>query len=241
MSYTVRLEVFEGPLELLLRLIEENRVDIYDIPIALITDQYLAHLQGMSVVDLDVLSDFILLATELLHIKSRMLIPRPKSARAESLQGDEDEDPRQNLVKKLITYKKYRKAADYLGYMYEGELPRVYYREPEVREQDLEIKTSLAALIKAAKAVWNFIANEDTLELAQEDVDVAAKMEQLLERMLQSENRLVLQDCFRGTRSKREALAWFLALLELVRLGKVMFVQEHRFGPIEVFWAGRDG
>lgn len=233
MSYSVSLEIFEGPLDLLLKLIDDNQVDIYDIPIALITDQYLEYLEKMAEIDLDVLADFLVMAATLLRIKSRMLVPRHYES---DENGEEaEEDPRAELVRQLVEYRKFKSAADHLRKLEEGCIPRVYYREEEIIEQGVEVRASLTQLLKAFEGILKAKpGGEVSFELPQGDIDIAEKMEEIVTRLEQSRHGLILQDLFISAASKREALAMFLALLELIRLEKVRAVQIELFGPITV-------
>lgn len=233
MSYTVNLQVFQGPLDLLLKLIDEKKIDIYDIPIAIITEQYLEYLSGMTTMDLDILADFILMAATLIRIKSRMLVPRYEVVESES--EDEEEDPRQELVRKLVEYRQFKLAANTLMQMQEGLVSRVYYREDEIIDEEIELKASLPQLLKAFKVVWQQKEDDSPIfEIPGGDIDINEKMKELLERLERNGTGLILQELFDSTISKREALALFLALLELTRQGKVLAIQSELFGPIKV-------
>ncbi|MGE5416310.1 MAG: segregation and condensation protein A [Acidobacteriota bacterium] len=234
MSYSITLDVFEGPMDLLLKLIDENQVDIYDIPIAIITDQYIAYIDAMEEIDLDILSDFLLMAATLIRIKSKMLVPQHKADEEE--EEEPEEDPRQELVRKLVEYRRFKMLAEDLLKRSEGDVPRVYYREEEITEDpEIELKATLPQLLKAFKTVW--LQKEDeprVYELPQGDVDVAEKMAEILDRLEASAGGLILQDLFITAVSRREALAMFLALLELIRLSRVKATQPRIFGPITI-------
>lgn len=239
MSYSVKLEIYEGPLDLLLKLIEQNRVDIYDIPIAAITEQYLASLEDLVEVDLEILADFLLLAATLINIKTRLLLPRPRVEET----TEEEEDPRQELVNRLVEYKRIKVLAATLEQKYEGALPRVYFREEQELEPEIELRATLAQLARSFRTVW--LQKEDTepsVKIPEGDVDIHEKM-QIIEQGLSGHKRgLTLQDLFVDVVSRREALVFFLALLELVRQRRVKAVQAEPFGPISIFksWSQSD-
>lgn len=236
MTYVVDLEKFHGPLDLLLYLIEENQVDIYDIPIAAITDQYMEHLSHTGELNLEQLGDFLIMASYLLYLKSRMLLPRRPDRDGE----EEDDrlyiDPREELVQQLLLYKKYRQAAECLAQKQEGVLPRVYYRfQPEEADQEEEIVTDVKALLRAYQVLLRELKLEEPeLDLPSGDISVEDKMEEIMSRLQQKRGRLVLQHLFAGVSSNREAMAYFLALLELIRLQLVVAVQKDLFADITV-------
>lgn len=237
MDYQVRLEAFEGPLDLLLHLIEKNKVDIYDIPIAVITDQYLAFVADSAGADLENLADFLLMAATLVSIKSRMLLPRHEVPDEDE---EAEEDPREQLVQRLTLYRQYKELASHLAAREEGEEPRVYYREISADEQEevapveVRLEASISDLVKAFQALWQEKTDEFSYPLPQGDVDVGEKIAELLQRLPVLPDAMVFQDLFWDVCSRREALALFLALLELVRQQRVRAVQEEHFGCIVV-------
>jgi segregation and condensation protein A len=233
MEYLVDLEAFHGPLDLLLYLIEKNQVDIYDIPIAVISEQYLEYLQKYGRYDLDNLADFLLMASFLLNIKSKMLLP------AGALESDEEEeapDPRRELIERLLAYKRFKEAAGWLETRQSGLTERIYYRaESAEGVPGEELVADLNSLIKAYKYVLRDIDDTtDEYELPRGDVNVSEKMEEILMRLQSMPQGIVFQELFVGIVSRREALALFLALLELIRLQQVVAVQGDPFGTIEV-------
>ncbi len=229
MSYSVKLEIYEGPLDLLLKLIEQNRVDIYDIPIATITDQYLDSLEELAEVDLELLADFLLVAATLINIKTRMLLPRPRVDET----MEEEEDPRQDLVNRLVEYRSFKALAQALEQRYEGVLPRVYFRDPQELEPQVELHATLAQLVRSFRNVW--IEREETeipVKIPEGDVDIREQMQVIEEWCSKRRRGLKLQDLFVGAVSRREALVLFMALLELIRQGRVRAAQDEPFGPI---------
>ncbi|MDD2510653.1 MAG: segregation/condensation protein A [Syntrophomonas sp.] len=232
MNYVVDLEAFHGPLDLLLYLLEEQQLEIYDIPIAVITDQYLEYLQQTEELNLEHIGDFLIMATYLLNLKSRILLP----SRVEIREEEEGSDPRAELVQRLLDYKKYKKLAEYLLSRHNGDLPRVFFRDSE------DEMTGIEELVGDAAQLWrsfqSFLRDlpdtKEKFKLPQGDVNISEKMEEIVECLGQGNGELILQDLFQGVISFREALAFFLALLELIRLQKVEAVQEKRFGEIKI-------
>lgn len=235
MEYRVRLEAFEGPLDLLLHLIEKNQVDIYDIPVATITEQYLEYLAASEEVDLDHLADFVVMAATLMNIKARMLCPVPGETVRTT--DEEEDDPREELVQRLLLYRVYKELAGYLALRHEGETARVYYREVMLgstgEEEKVQARASLAELVRAFQSVWkDKEGREEHYLIPQGNIDIEQKMEELLQVLHRHAGGLVFQDAFLRVTGRREALAFFLALLELIRLGRVEASQDENFGRI---------
>ncbi|ADI01323.1 chromosome segregation and condensation protein ScpA [Syntrophothermus lipocalidus DSM 12680] len=240
MEYRVQLEAFEGPLDLLLHLIEKNKVNIYDIPVAAITEQYLEYLSGCQEIDLDHLADFLVMACTLLSIKARMLFA-PTEREEDSGQDDEG-DPRQELVKKLLEYRNYKELAGILASLYQGEKPRVYYRLANDEDSSPEggLRASLPELLRAFRMVWKQ-KRENELQLVVApggEVKVDLKMQELEQFLKTRPQGIVFQDVFIRAGTRREALALFLALLELIRQKKVEAIQEQSFGRIIIRLTG---
>jgi segregation and condensation protein A len=234
MSYRVKLEVFEGPLDLLLHLIKKEEVDVYDIPVARITEEYLQYIELLQEMNLDVAGEYLVMAATLTHIKSRMLLP-PSEADAE----EPDEDPRAELVQQLLEYQRYREVALALG-----ERPillrDVFRREPEalpaggddegVRLRDV----SLADLLEAFRDVMDRALRESFHEIVNEEISVAECVDVILRR-LEVDGPLRFRDLFAGVPTRRRLVATFLALLELVRMHSVRACQEDACGEILLF------
>ncbi len=233
MAYMVDLETFHGPLDLLLYLVEKNQVDIYDIPIAVISEQYIEYLQASGDFDLDRMGDFLIMASYLLNLKSRFLLP---GSIDETEEGEEPLDPRQELVEKLLAYKKFKEAAVWLEDRHNGKGERIYYREEQQdRESPAEWVADLKSLVKAYQVVIKEISEEeDYYELPRGDANVGDKMEEIMARLKKSPHIIIFQDLFLGIISRREALALFLALLELIRLQRVEARQSNPFAEIEL-------
>lgn len=238
MSYVVDLEAFHGPMDLLLYLIEKDEINIYDIPIASISDQYISYLSGGSINDLDNLGDFLLMASYLLNLKSRMLLPKP--AVELNIEEAEEIDPREELVQRLLDYKRYKEAAVSLGQRQDGESLRIFYRNAgdELLGPE-EIVADMNSLLRAYRVLLRQLVDEEQpYEIRIEEISVEDKMEEILGRLEVSAGSLVLQDLFVGIRYRREAYALFLALLELLRLQRVAARQVSVFGNIIIYRRG---
>lgn len=238
MTYVVDLEAFHGPMDLLLYLIEKDEINIYDIPIASISDQYISYLSGGNINDLDNLGDFLLMASYLLNLKSRMLLPKPVVEI--NTEEAEEIDPREELVQRLLDYKRYKEAAVSLGQRQEGEFLRIFYRNAgdELLGAE-EIVADMNSLLRAYRVLLRQLVDEEQpYEIKMEEISVEDKMEEILGRLEESAGNLVLQDLFVGIRYRREAYALFLALLELLRLQRVAARQVAAFGNIIIYRRG---
>ncbi|HWP95801.1 MAG TPA: segregation/condensation protein A [Syntrophomonadaceae bacterium] len=230
MSYVVDLDAFHGPLDLLLYLIEKNQVDIYDIPIALLSDQFIAHLDGREG-DLDTIGDFLVMASYLLQLKARMLLPS-------LVEEDEEQeiDPREELIQRLEEYKRYKEAAEYLISRQDGTIKRVYYRNSGNAEESEVLAADLSMLIRAYQTVLGRMEQEEpVLSIPQEDINVQEKMDEIVQTLARRGSNLRFSELFLTTMRRRELLGLFLALLELVRLQKVEAVQENKFSDIKLY------
>src|SRR3954470_22336193 len=234
----IRLENvnFEGPLDLLLHLIKKNEVNIYDIPIALVTAQYLETLQLMQDLDLDIAGEFLVMAATLIHIKSKMLLPRPETAA--NVVGEED-DPRDQLVRRLLEHQKFKAAAELL---HEREQLRAAQRQrPDERvakiagdEYEPELEVDLFSLLSAFQAVVQRAKVRLQVVLPAEQIPVELRIEQLLDRLSETE-ACGFEDLFSDVQDKPGLIVTFLALLEMIRLKLVRVFQSGSFGPIRVY------
>jgi len=232
MTQKVQLDIFEGPLDLLLHLIKKNEVSIADIPIATITEQYLATLELMEMLSLDVAGEFLVMAATLVHIKSRMLLPPDETDLEEDEEGG---DPRDELVRRLLEYQRFKEAA--------GELERrdilkrdVFVRSPEPPEKVETVgfeNVSLFDLIAALRTVLDRLPKDSVHQVVLETVSVREKMSQLLEE-LHRKGKAVFQELFEGAASRLEVVVTFLAMLELVKIRAVKILQEETNGPIVI-------
>jgi segregation and condensation protein A len=229
MEYVVDLEAFHGPLDLLLYLIEKNQIDIYDIPVAAITDQYMDHLHLTGEYNLEVLGEFLIMASYLLNLKSRMLLPQRQLAAAED---EEQADPRQELVQKLLDYRKYKQAAEFLGDRDSGKEQRLFFRQAIYQmDEKEEIIVSINALTRAYRSIHRQESDQKTYEVALTDIDVSVKMEEILQLLKAWGQGMVFHELLVRV-ERREQLAFFIGLLELVRQQKVAVQQENEFGEI---------
>jgi segregation and condensation protein A len=230
-SYTVRLDMFEGPLDLLLHLIKKNEINITDIPIALITEQYLDYIRLMKDLNLDVAGEYLLMASTLLHIKSKMLLPT--SSQEEEEPG---EDPRAELVRRLIEYQKYKGAS--VDLERRPRLDRdVFIRaappEPEEPEEE-KIDVSLFELFDAFRKVLERAKPELVHEVILEQVTVEDKIQDIL-GLLKRENRsLAFHRLFPDQTSRKMIVITFLAVLELVKMRMVRVFQSSLFETIRL-------
>ena len=232
MSYKVQLDIFEGPLELLLYLIKKEELDIYDIPITRITEQYLEYLSLMEIMDLEVAGDFLVMAATLMHIKSRMLLP-PDPAGIET----EEADPRAELVRRLVEYMAFKEAAQDLKGR-EGKRNEFFSRlgvEPEISPEDEAFfEASLFDLMSAFQGILSGLSQSSAHEIYKDEFSVAEKIEEITNRLLK-EPVLKFSLLFRSAKNKVEGITIFLALLELIRLKKVRAHQSEHFGEIDIF------
>ncbi|MBZ4646825.1 MAG: scpA [Clostridia bacterium] len=223
-----KLEMFEGPLDLLMHLIEKNKVSIYDIPIAEITDQYLEYLNHMSGIDLEVSSEFLVLAAQLLYIKSKMLLPQYKDTE------EEGGDPRQELIEKLVEYKRYKELSVFLEER-ENKYKNIFFKnadEIEISEENYNlIHLSVNDLVAAFNKILlrnNRInpPSQKTFEkiVGREKVSVSAKVKEIL-NLLSKKKEIRFLDIFKNLRSRAEIVASFLAVLELIKLNKIIAEQ----------------
>jgi len=234
----IRLENvnFEGPLDLLLHLIKKNEVNIYDIPIAFITAQYLETIQLMQELDLDIAGEFLVMAATLIHIKSKMLLPRPETAA--TVEGEE-EDPRDVLVRRLIEHQKFKAAA---GLLHEREqLRAAQWQRPDERvskiagdDYEPELEVDLFSLLSAFEAVVQRSKVRPQVVLPAEQIPVEVRIEQLLDRLSETE-ACGFEDLFSDVGDKPGLIVTFLALLEMIRLKLVRVFQSGNFGPIRVY------
>jgi segregation and condensation protein A len=231
MPYEVKLEIFEGPLDLLLHLIHRNEVSITDIPIALITQQYLETVELMKSLNLDVAGEYLIMAAYLTHIKSQMLLPPEESAD----ELDQTADPRDELVAHLLEYKRYKEAADNFA-----SLPRldndIFARTDcdeilELPKSEQPLEVSLSDLMGALRTLLERTSRRDLIELQPERLLVKDKINEILERLRKRE-WITFGSLFDEDDSRLNILTTFLALLEVVKLQLVRLYQEKPFGTI---------
>jgi segregation and condensation protein A len=240
-AYKVKLESFEGPLDLLIHLIRKNEVNIYDIPIKLITEQYLGYIELMQELNLDVAGEFLVMAATLIHLKSRTLLPRPDPAQED---GGPEEDPREALVRRLLEHQKYKAAAELL---HERETLRgAQFMRPDARVADAagddyepELEVDLFSLLAAFRGVLERASRRPLMVLPPEEMSIELRIEQLLSRLSETE-ACGFEDMFSdGDGSRPFMIVTFLALLEMIRLKLIRVVQAGGFGPIRVYKRAR--
>ncbi|MBU3912381.1 MAG: segregation/condensation protein A [Candidatus Omnitrophica bacterium] len=230
MSYKVKLEVFEGPLDLLLYLIKKNEVDIYDIPITTVTEQYLEYLELMRMLDLNIAGEFLVMAATLIHIKSKMLLPPEEK----EILLEEEEDPREELIRRLIEYKRFKEAAEVLQGL-EGQRRQMFTRAATIELESGEkfFEASLFDLITALTRVLKDVPKDVFQDIVKDEFTVEQKVHDLL-HMLVEKPVMFLSELFKNAKNKLEIIATFLAVLELIRLKEILVAQKEKFGDIEV-------
>src|SRR5687767_864594 len=217
---------FEGPLDLLLHLIRQEQVSIYDIPVARITDEYLRYLRVMQEMDIAVAGDFLVMAATLIELKTKMLLPRDPSAVVE-----EEEDPRSDLVNQLLEYQKYKAAAQMLWSRATVERAVFKRAEIETDKNNPEVAVGLCDLLKVFQDILARHKEEAQLEIEREEITMAEMLERL-RNMVLSAGELNLRVFFERARSRRELVVAFLSVLELVRTTEVRLIQRETFGDI---------
>ncbi|MBQ8199791.1 MAG: segregation/condensation protein A [Lachnospiraceae bacterium] len=243
MALEVKLQVFEGPLDLLLHLIEKNKVDIYDIPIVLITEQYLEYIRQMETDDMNVMSEFLVMAATLIDIKCRMLLPK------EVNEEGEEEDPRAELVQKLLEYKMYK----YMSFELKDrhiDAVKNFYKKPTMPEEieqyrppvDYEQLLGDMNLVKLQEIFESVMKRqEDKIDpirasfgkIEKEEIDMEVKT-RYIESYILDHKKLSFRDLLEKQNSKAEVIVTFLVVLELMKVGKIDIRQEHTFDDIEI-------
>ena len=226
-------DVYEGPLDLLLDLIRKQDIDIYDIPIAKITAQYLAYVEKMRELDVNVAAEFIYMAAVLIHIKSKMLLPRDPEAAAE-----EQEDPRSELVNRLLEHEKFRSAAQML--LQKQQIEDAVLSNPSLKEfmeaegTEPEIAADVIDLVKTFQQVLERVRTRPVLNVDEETVTVGQMIDYLRRRLSLEDRPIRLKQLLMRIPSRQALVCMFLALLELVRLQAIQVRQERLFGEIAV-------
>jgi segregation and condensation protein A len=228
---TIRLDAFEGPLDLLLHLIKKEEIDIWNIPIAHITEQYLDHVKIMKDLNINLAGEWLMMAATLIYIKSRMLLPQEPNPGA---QTEEAEDPRNELVYQLLEHQKYKNAAEML-YTREEVENSVWNKLPaEVLEVGEDVvAVTLFDLLRAFNEVVKRFEAQRVMEVAQEEVSLEQKVADI-RKLLLVHDTLLFSALFAEARSKRHLIVIFLALLELVRLHEIWLYQKKAFEEIEI-------
>jgi len=226
------LEMFEGPLDLLLHLINKNELDIINIPIALITDQYLEFLKLMKVLNLDIAGEYLLMAATLLHIKSKMLLPSSSEQEEE-----EGEDPRAELVRRLLEYQKYKKAAVELErrpLLDRDVFIRLISVDTEEPAEEERVEVSLFELLEAFRQVLERVKAETFHEVILERLSVEEKVQEILSLLQMEKRSIAFHLLFPEQASRREVIITFLAILELVKMKLIRIFQSAPFETIRI-------
>lgn len=221
--------VYDGPLDLLLDLIRKQDIDIYDIPIAQITAQYLAYVERMKGFDVDVAAEFIYMASILIHIKSKMLLPRDPDA-------PEGEDPREELVNRLLEHERFKSAAQML--LQKQQIEEAVWSNPSLKEfkdaegTEPELAADIIDLVKTFRTILDRARDRPVLDVDEETVTVAQMLDYVRRRLMLEERPILLKQMLRNVQSRGALICMFLALLELVRLQAILLRQDRVFGDI---------
>lgn len=231
----IKLQAFEGPLDLLLYLIKKNEVNIYDIPIAVITEQYLMYLEVMRELNLEIVGDYLMIAAELGLIKSRMLLPKPEIE-------EEEEDPRAELVRRLLEYQRYKEAAGTLlafDILERDVFTRIIQYEDDSDEINQPVRTDLWSLIEAFRAIWNRkdFSSISNISLELELITLEHKTTELIIKLKTYKNML-FEELFSENPTRFEIVITFLAVLELIKSGLLIAYQDFSYSPIQILYVG---
>ena len=236
MGYEIKLDIFEGPLDLLLYLIKKNEIDIYDIPISLITKQYLDYIEMLRSLNLDLAGEFLVLAATLIHIKSRLLLPVE-----EDPVTDDEEDPRAELVKQLLEYQAFKEAAlqlDSRPVLERDVFTRSYPAVEPDNPEDLEILAEMDVfdLVKAFQQIIAKLDKTERMDIDVEKMSLADRINEIMDRLTEHKH-LTFTDLIGERTDRRWILYTFLALLELMKLRMIKAYQGESYGVIRLFLA----
>jgi segregation and condensation protein A len=240
-EYKVKFEVFEGPLDLLLYLIKKDEVDIYEVNLTSLATQFIQYIETMRLLDLEIAGEFLVMASTLMYIKSRELLPVEQQVQVEG--EDDGQDPRWELIRQLVEYKKFKDAAAQLQAL-EARQADVFPRVPGKVEFATENRAakpevSIFDLVNAVNAVLKrFNKREDLRDIFEDKWTVSEKIEQLL-RLIAERQKINFSELFEGVTSRSEVVVTFLALLELIRLKQLTAIQSQPFGEIEICLAAQ--
>lgn len=239
MSYNIKIETFEGPFDLLLHLVEKNKVDIYDIPIVKITDQYIDYINQLKEIDLEVTSEFLVMAATLIEIKSRMLLPINK---IKDVPIDEEDDPRSSLVKRMLEYKKYKEISqqlklreDYSNRIFSKKKEEIIFNDNDTLD-DIELDELVKAFNKLIFRQKNNLKNQsqkNIRKIHRETVTIEERIKYIL-NIIEVNNTIDFDTLFTIETSRIELITTFLAVLELMKLKKIMIKQDLCFSQIVI-------
>ncbi len=242
MAYEIKLDVFEGPLDLLLYLIRKNEIDIYNIPIALITRQYLEYVELMKALNLDLAGEYLVLAATLLHIKSRMLLPTPEAEEG----GGEDEagDPRAELVQQLLDYQAFKEAA--LELDRRTLLERDVFKRgsgpeklPEEEGAERPVEADIFDLVEAFQRMLAQLDRAELMEIDLERISLADRINEIMDRLCERRS-MTFSELLDERKTRQMIVYTFLAILELMKLRMIRVYQAGSFAAIRIFWVGED-
>jgi segregation and condensation protein A len=227
-DYKVKLEIFEGPLDLLIYLLKTDEIDIYDIPIARITEQYLEYLRLLEQLDIAVAGDFLVMAATLIYIKSKTLLPPEPATEGE---GDMMEDPRAELVAQLLEYQKFKSAANML--YSRGEIEGACYTRGaiETDQSNPEVAATVFDLLRVFREILDRQKTVAEMEIHRDEMTMSEKLTQI-RTLVESRYEINVREVFALARSKRELILTFLAFLELVKETEILLIQQKLFGEI---------
>ncbi|MDD5687126.1 MAG: segregation/condensation protein A [Elusimicrobia bacterium] len=229
MEYGIKLEIFEGPMDLLLHLIQKDNLDIYDIPISKITSEYILYLDIIKQLNLDSVGDFLIMASTLMRIKSKMLLPTHDDE-----EEDEFNDPRDELVKRLLEYKKYKEAANKLRNNLENQKDSFYRKvTPEFIDEDFGVEVTLFDLIDAFKSVLAK-AKKSSKEIIKDEYTIEQKIRVILS-LLEGKSFVSFYSLFAKDETRVSIIVTFLAMLELIKIGQLYVRQNNHFSEIRVY------
>lgn len=244
LSYEIKLESFEGPLDLLLHLIEKEEMDIYDIQIAKIADQYFQFINTMQMLELEITSEFLVMAAKLLYIKSKMLLPVHPDISLSIDNEDEDDDPRTELIKRLVEYKQYKYLS---GELRNKEIARskIYSRPPIdftqyiSQEKENPVKNiSLYNLVDTYEKVLLKVSYQEPLtKIEREDFSLTDKIDQIVQILEDNSGKIYFSSLFKNNSSKNEIVVTLLGVLELMKQNTICCIQYHNFDDIEIHFA----
>jgi segregation and condensation protein A len=234
-NYSIKLDIFEGPLDLLLYLIKKNEIDIYNIPIALITEQYLGYLKMIKELNLDLAGEYLVMASTLIHIKSRMLLPVPEEPE------EDEEDPRAELVRQLLEHKKFKDIAENLAgrpllerdvFIRAAVLPEAI-EKPTTDEEEL-IEASVFDLIEAFHRMISQMDKKVLMEIDLEKLSLTDIINDVMDQLSVTRS-ITFDDLLKEKRDRRRIIYTFLAILELIKLRMIKAYQTSMFGVIRIF------
>lgn len=231
--YKVKLPEFEGPLDLLLHLIKKNEMDIFNIQISKITEEYLKYIEMMGSVDLDVAGEFIVMAATLIYIKSKMLLPKEE--------GEiDEEDPRTDLVNRLLEYKRFKELSGNFGVL-ETKQREFFSKDPEDIEESTEyVEATLFDLLRAFQKIVAFLPKDEIREIDRAEFDVAQKINEILDNLEQNKE-FSLNEYVSQKNRVLEIIAVFLAVLELVKMKLIKIFQSKLFDDIKIMGTEETG